>query len=330
MKKLYVLVFALASLLVASCGGSDDDSITVYSGRSEELIAPVIDQFIEATGIEVNVKYGDSADLALLIAQEGDATPSDVFISQSPGAIGFLEAAGAVQDIPSTVLDLVPDSVRDDDGLWVGITGRQRVLVYNPELVAEADLPSSVFELTGPAWEGRLAIAPGNGSFQDFITSMRATSGENETREWLEGLVANDVASYPKNSAIVAAVGSGEIAAGLVNHYYNFRALAEDPNHPALNHQLAATDPGSVLIITGAALTSDNSKASELLEYLLGTDAQRYFADETFEYPLAPGVAPASTIPPATFGAVGGIEFNGLGGGLSATRDMIVGTGLEG
>ncbi len=330
MKKLYVLVFVLASVALASCGGSDADSITVYSGRSEELIAPVIDRFIEASGIEVNVKYGDSADLALLIAQEGDATPADVFISQSPGAIGFLEAAGAVQDIPSAVLDLVPDSVRDDDGLWVGITGRQRVLVYNPALVTESELPASVFELTGPAWEGRLAIAPANGSFQDFVTSMRATSGENETREWLEGLVANDVASYPKNSAIVAAVGSGEIAAGLVNHYYNFRALAEDPNHPALNHQLAADDPGSVLIITGAALTSDNAQALELLEYLLSADAQRYFADETFEYPLAPGVAPASAIPPATFGAVGGIEFNGLGGGLSATRDMIVGAGLEG
>jgi iron(III) transport system substrate-binding protein len=334
MKKfMAAIAVLLCSSLVVACGDSDAETLTVYSGRSEELVQPIIDQFIEASGIDVQVKYGDSADLALLIEQEGDATPADVFISQSPGAIGFLESSAALDTIPSAVLELVPASVRDDDGLWVGITGRQRVLVYNPALVDESELPSSVFELTNSAWDGRLAIAPANGSFQDFVTAMRATAGESETEVWLQGLVANNVASYPKNSAIVAAVGSGEIDAGLVNHYYNFRALAEDPKHRGLNHQLASDDPGSVLIITGAAMTKgseDKTSAEEFLTYLLSPEAQSYFANETFEYPLTPGVDPASAIPPASFAAVGGIEFNGLGGGLSATRDLIVSVGLEG
>lgn len=332
-KMLAIIAVILSTAVLAACGDSDTDTLTVYSGRSEELVQPIIDQFTEASGTDVQVKYGDSADLALLIEQEGDATPADVFISQSPGAIGFLESSDLLDPIPSQVLELVPDAVRDDDGLWVGVTGRQRVLVYNPDMVQASELPSSIFELTDPSWDGRLAIAPANGSFQDFVTAMRSTAGESETEDWLRGLVANKVASYSSNSAIVAAVGSGEIDAGLVNHYYNFRALAEDPNHHGLNHQFAPNDPGAVLVITGAALTKgngDNAAAEEFLTYLLSNKAQRYFADETYEYPLAPGVEPAATIPPANFADVGGIEFNGLGGGLSATRDLIVSVGLEG
>ncbi|MDH3682665.1 MAG: extracellular solute-binding protein [Acidimicrobiia bacterium] len=328
-----VALAALTALTAACSSGGENGSVTIYSGRTEDLIGPILEDFTAETGIDVEVRYGDSADLALLIEEEGDRTPADVFLSQSPGAVGFLEAAGRLAELPTDVLDLVPASVRDDEGRWVGFSGRQRVLVYNPELVAAGELPTSIFELTDPSWGGRLAIAPANSSFQDFVTTMRAEIGDDETGQWLEGLVANDVRSYPKNSAIVAAVGRGEVAAGLVNHYYNFRALDEDPQHPGLNHQFAVDDLGGVLIVTGAAIvegTDRSAEAEQLVTWLLGEQAQRYFADETFEYPLAPGVEPAVTIPPASFAEVGGIDYDQLGGGLEATRDLITSAGLEG
>lgn len=331
--KISVIAFFLA-LMAAACSSSDGDAtVTIYSGRNEELIQPILDDFTEETGINVEVRYGESADLAVLLTEEGDQSPADVYLSQSPGAVEFLEDEGLLSQLPDDVLSLVPETVRDADGRWVGVSGRQRVLVYNPDLVDPTELPSSVFELTDPAWEGRLGIAPGNGSFQDFVTAMRGSIGDADTLAWLEGLEGNDVQSYPKNSAIVAAVGRGEIAAGLVNHYYNFRLLEEDPNHVGLNHQLATDDLGGLLIVTGAAVLDGSDKkdnAAALIEYLLGEDAQRFFADETFEYPLASGVGPSGDIPPAEFGSVADLDVTGLGADLPGTRNLITDAGLEG
>lgn len=330
----FAAVALAGSLLAAACSSGDDaQTVTIYSGRTESLIKPILDRFAAETGINVRVKYAQSADLALLIAEEGDKTRADVFLSQSPGAVGFLEDKGMLAVLPDEVLALVPDEVRADNGRWIGFSGRQRVLVYNPDMIAEDELPSSVFELTDEFWAGKLAVAPPNGSFQDFVTAMRATEGDEATAAWLEALAGNDVATYPNNNSIVAAVGRGEIAAGLVNHYYNYRFQADDPDHNAINHQLAPGDPGSLLVITGAAMmegTENSDAAAQLIEWLLSESAQRYFADETFEYPLAPGIPTAADIPEANFSAVGGIEYSSLGGGLEATRTMIADAGLEG
>lgn len=340
---------ALLALLLtaAACGDSDSDStasstgnsadggtVTIYSGRTENLISPILEDFTAETGIEVEVRYGQSADLALLIEEEAAAgrVQADVFLSQSPGSIGLLEAAGRLAPLPSEVLALVPENVRDGDGRWVGFSGRQRVMVYNPELVAEAELPDSVFDLTDPAWKGRIGIAPSNGSFQDFVTTMRATEGDDATAQWLAAMVGNDVVSYANNNAIVSAVARGEVDAGLVNHYYNHQFLAEDPSHPARNHQLASGDPGATLITTGAAIpqgAANPEGAAELIAFLLGERGQRYFADQTFEYPLATGLTPSGQVPPIDF-TDADIDVAGLGGGLTATRDMITGAGLEG
>jgi len=206
-------------------------------------------------------------------------------------------------------------------------------MVYNQDLVDAGELPSSVFDLTDPAWEGRIGIAPSNGSFQDFVTAMRGQVGDDATTAWLQGLVANGVVSYANNGAIVAAVGRGEIDAGLVNHYYNFRAIEEDPNHRGLNHQFANDDAGSILIVTAAAIVDDTDvpdEAAQLIEWLLQTDAQRYFADETYEYPLASGVGPSGDLPAAVFSDVGGLDLTALEGGLEGTRTLISAAGLEG
>ncbi len=333
-----VLIVAFA-LIAASCGGdsgtdsSDGGTITIYSGRNEDLMASVLEDFTAETGIEVNVNYGESDVLAALIAEEGDSSPADLFLSQSPGAVGFLDQAGLLDQLDAEINELVPSTVRDDDGRWIGISGRQRVLVYHPDRVSADELPTSVLEMTDPAWKDRLGVAPANGSFQDFVTAMRFQLGDDETSAWLEGLVANGAVSYAKNSAIVEAVARGEVDAGLVNHYYNFRALNEDPDHPALNHQFATDDLGSVLIVTAAAklASSDNDEAvDQLLTFLLSESAQRYFADETFEYPLVEGIEPAEQIPAASFADVGSLDLEELEGGLAATRDLINAAGFEG
>ena len=327
-----VATIAALSLGATGCGG-DDDSITLYSGRTESLIQPIIDRFEEETGIDVKVKYGDSAELALLIDEESNAgrAEADVYISQSPGAMGFIDSDLA--QLPDSTLGLVDPGTRDDDGRWVGLSGRQRVLVYNTDTVDPATLPDSIFDLVADdRFQGQIGVAGGNGSFQDFVTAMRFTEGEGVAEDFLRDLEALDPVPYANNNAIVTAVGRGEIQVGLVNHYYNFRALAENPDTPSANHVFAAGDPGATLIVTAAGIIDGSDKAdraTQLIDFLLSDAGQTYFAEETFEYPLVPGVPTAGDVPPTEFGEVGSIDLDELEGGLERTRQLIADAGLE-
>ena len=331
-KRVVMLIVVVAMALTAgSCGGSED-VITVYSGRTSNLIGPLLEDFTETTGIGVEVRYGQSADLALLIEQEGDRSPADVFISQSPGAIGFLAGEVRLRPIGEEVLALVPARYRNAGGLWVGMSGRVRVIVYNPYLVDPSDLPRSVFELTGERFRDRVAVAPANGSFQDFVTAMREVHGDDTTLAWLEGLVANDARTYANNTSIVQAVGRGDVPMGLVNHYYNFRAEAEDPGVASENYYFPDRDIGALLIVTaiGVLSTTDTPDlADRLVEFMLSEPAQRFYSEKTFEYPLAAGVAPSPGLPALADISVATYDFDRLGGGLERTKELIDESGLE-
>jgi iron(III) transport system substrate-binding protein len=327
-----VVVLAAAGLSACSSGGAD--RVTIYSGRTQELIAPLLEQFAEESGIGIDVRYGDSPDLALLLAEEGDKTPADVFLSQSPGAIGFVDSEEMLTRLPDSILEQVPERFRAADGDWVGTSGRVRVLVYNKDAVSADELPQSVYDVTKPEYRGRVGIAPPNASFLDFVTSMRELEGDEKTLRFLEDLEANDVRTYQNNIAIVDAVNRGEIDMGLVNHYYNEQAKAEDPGLASENFVFPNGDIGALILVTTAGVlkASDNRDGAEqLVDFLLSKQAQEYFAKETFEYPLAAGVQPTvKDLPPLSEIQAPRLELSSLGDKLKTTRELIQQAGLEG
>lgn len=325
---LFVIIIAGSTL--AACEGNDE-ALVIYSGRSEALVGPLIEQFVDETGIDADVRYGSSADLALLISEEGDRSPADIFFSQSPGAVGFLAERELLARLSEGLLDRVDPRLRNDSGLWVGITGRQRVLVYNEELVEPSELPASVFDLTDEQYRGRVALAPENSSFQDFVTAMRHLQGEAATAEWLSAMGENDARVYASNSAIVEAVGRGEVPFGLVNHYYNYRFLAEDPALRSRNHLFSGGDVGALLMAAAATVLVDSDQpanAERFIEYLLSQEGQDYFATETFEYPLVRGVEPSGALPALESLSIPDYDIEELGGGLRQTAILIAESGL--
>src|SRR5918994_322012 len=246
---------------------------------------------------------GGTGELAATILEEGGDTPASLFFSQDAGALGLLADEGRFATLPTELLDRVEERFRDPECRWVGVTGRARVLAFNTDTVAEDDLPASVRDLTDPAWAGRLGWAPENASFQAFITAFRLLDGDEAVRGWLEAMIANGTVNFgDSNSAIVQAIGNGEIDAGLVNHYYVYavgREAGED--FPVANHFFEAGDPGSLINVAGLGQNEDADDADAALafaDYLLSNDAQEYFATETFEYPLIEGVAPPEGLVP--------------------------------
>jgi len=322
----------LLALLLPACAGGEDE-LVVYSGRGRNLIGPLLEQYNAQTDTPVAVRYGDSAELALLLAEEGENTETDLFLAQNPGAVAFLADQDMLATLDQATLDLVEPRFSSESGLWVGLSGRQRVMVYNSDVVDEAELPESVLDLTDPAYRGRIAVAPPNGSFQDFVSSMRLAIGDEATRAWLEGLVANDVRTYPNNNAIGYAVSRGEIEIGLVNHYYNYRFLEEDPTLPSRNANFAPGDLGNLVIVSSVSIlkgTDQPEAAQQLVEFLLSAEAQRYFREETFEYPLAAGLEADPELPSLADQELPAVDFDALGSELRSTVEMIDASGLSG
>ena len=324
---------AAAEIFPGECVDDTSEEVTIYSGRKENLIEPVLDAFTCVTGVSVQVRWGSSTQLALLIDEEGNRSQADVFLSQSPGPVGFLESKGLLGTIDNNVLRLVSEDNRSSQGSWVGFSGRKRVLVHNIDLVAAAELPTSVFDLTDEKWKGKVAIPGTNGSFMDWFTVFRDQYGTDVATKWLNEMVANDARYYPNNRSIVEAAGRGEIEVGLVNHYYNYQEMvAAGDDHRAKNHDLDDDDIGSLLIITAATVlkSAKNSEgANDLLAYLLSAPVQSYFTNHTLEYPLAAGVEPNAALPPLTALEIGSVNFDALGGGFDETARIIEASGIQ-
>ena len=276
--------------------------VVIYSGRNENLIGELIADFQRDTGIKAEFRYGDTAELAATILDEGDNSPADLFFSQDAGALGALAKENRLQKLSDELLNMVDPRFRSDDGLWVGASGRARVAVYNTDMLKPEDLPASVLDLTDPKWKGRIGWVPTNGSFQAFITAIRTLQGDDVVREWLQGMLDNEPAVFDGNGALTLAVGNGEMEVGLVNHYYMYEVQAEEGKTlPLANHFFTAGDPGALVNVAGVGIlnTAKNlTQAEAFARFLLGEEAQEYFAGRTFEYPLVAGIETAPGLVP--------------------------------
>lgn len=329
----------LIVVLLMACGGgaatttattaAEGGTVVLYSGRTEELVGPLLSRFEDEAGIDVDVRYGSSPEMAATILTEGPDSPADLFYSQDPASLGSV--ADFMEPLPGSILALAPERFSDPDGRWVGITARSRVLAFNPELVDEADLPASYRELTEPEWSGRFGIAPTNGSFVTFVSAMILLEGEEATGEWLEGIAANDPVTFDGNSPIAAAVDAGDLELGLINHYYLRELAAEQGSITAQNHFFTEADAGSLVMPSGIGILSTASNpqgAESLIEFLLSSESQAYFAETNFEYPVISD-APAPEGLPAIDTLVSPVLSSAeLAGVLDQATDLIAAAGL--
>lgn len=337
-------VTAAVALGAMACGDDDGDAgtsasegdgatLTAYSGRSEELVAPLFERFTADTGIGVEVRYGGTAEMAATIVEEGDSSPADVFFGQDGGALGALQKEERLAPLSQETLGLVLPGFRSAEGDWIGSSGRVRVLGYDNRELDQADLPASVLDLTGEEWSGRVGWAPANASFQAFVTAMRLDLGEDRTEQWLRDMQANGAAAYENNVVLRDAIANGEVDVGLLNHYYMERAKDEldDPStYPVGTHVFPDGDVGSLINVAGAgvvASTDQRAEAERLVAYLAGPSAQEYFVQETKEYPVVPGGTGPEGLPALDTIEQPEVDLNDLDD-LRGTLDLLERSGI--
>ncbi|ADO44372.1 ferric iron ABC transporter iron-binding protein (plasmid) [Ketogulonicigenium vulgare Y25] len=328
MKNAYLagVAFALGFASVATMASAQ--SLTIYSGRGEALIGPLVAQFEAETGIDAEVRYGSTAEMAALLMEEGENTPADLFWAQDAGALGAL--APHFSDLAAGVNETVLPVFRDPSNKWVATSGRTRVLVYSTDRVEEGALPAAITDLTDEAYRGRVAWAPTNGSFQAFVTAFRLTHGDDAAKAWLEGMIANETKVYRNNGTQIEGIANGEVDFGLVNNYYLGRYTAADAEYPVDQTHFGAGDIGNLVLVAGAGVidVSDNKdNAQAFIDFLLSPAAQQYITLSGNEYPVREGIIPQATLEPlATVQEISpAVNVNDIGdleGTLSLLRDV--------
>ncbi|KTG09966.1 iron ABC transporter substrate-binding protein [Haloprofundus marisrubri] len=276
--------------------------LTVYSGRGEALVGELVG-FIDDLydDFSVQVRYAGSSDLVNQILTEGDGSPADVFYSVNAGSLGTLAEEGRTSALPDDVLELVRDEFQDPDGQWTGTSGRARTIPYNTDQWSESDIPTDISAFPDTErFADEVGWAPTYGSFQAFVTAMRVLRGDEETRQWLQGMLDLGVQEYSDEFLVCQAIADGEISVGFANHYYIQRILAGRGQETPLATAFTNGDAGSIFNVAGACTlnTSDKQElGANFVRHLLSAEAQDYFARETFEYPLVSGVDPVGDLP---------------------------------
>ena len=327
-------VSALFLALLTGCSSSDEQAqavteLTVYSGRSEEFIAPFFAQWESESGIKLNIRYGDSAELAAQILEEGSNSPADLFLSQDAGALGAVAEAGLFTELGDDIASAIPAKFVAANRNWVGVTGRARVFAYSPERVKA--LPKSITDLTNSAFKNQLGIAPTNSSFQAFLTALISAKGKDFAKSWLQDLQANGVKIYPKNSAIVEAIDSGEISIGLVNHYYVWE-VSEALGRPVdvKIGFFGSGDLGNLINVSGAGVLVSSKKyaaAQDLINFLTSDSTQQKFVSDTHEYSLLEGATAPADVPGLNQIGAPTVDLNALKD-IKTTQDLLIEVGL--
>jgi iron(III) transport system substrate-binding protein len=326
MRNSHKIILASSAAILAGIATSglvstaQSSSITVYAGRSEPLVEPLVQAFQKDAGIKVNVRYGTDAALYAALSEEGPQSPADIFWANTSGALVNASKKGFFNKLPAATLkralEFVPKS-----GTWTPLSVRFRVLAFNPKKVTDAALPASVLDLPSLGkFKGRIGWTPTYSSFQDFVTALRITHGEAKTKSWLEGMKKLEPKAYTSNSTMLESMLAGEIDIALTNHYYVQRIVAgaaegefeskglaaeEKPKTGKGNvigaHFFKAGDTGNLELVTGAGILKTSKKVAnsqKFIDFLLSTKAQQLGANSILEYPVVGGFALPKSLGP--------------------------------
>lgn len=275
------------------------DEVNVYSYRQPELIAPLTDAFTQATGIEVNVAYLQKGMVERMKA-EGQRSPADLVFTVDISRLASVVNEGLTQPVESSALtDNVPETYRDPDGHWYGLTTRARIVYASKDRVADGEI-TTYEDLASDKWEGRICTRSGMHAYNIALTSAVVHHlGEEGAESWLEGIKDN-LARKPQGNdrAQVKAIWAGECDVAIGNTYYMGKMLADEEQQAWANSVNVVfptfENGGTHVNISGVAMAKhapNPENALKLMEFLTSPEAQEIYAEINYEYPIAEGTS---------------------------------------
>ena len=307
MKYYLIAFFTLTSVL--SCKINNSNEINIYSQRHYEVDRIQYENFEKNTGIKVNVIKAGADELLERLKNEGENTPADLFVTVDAGKLQKGVEMGLFQKIDNSVINSnVSDDLKDQNGYWIPITYRARLLVYSNDRVSESDL-STYEDLANEKWRNRLLVRSSTNAYnQALMSSLYANLGKKAVTDWSTDVVANfarDPKGNDRDQVKAIAAGQGDIA--IVNSYYIGLLLSsEKQSEVDAGNAVSVFFPnqgknerGTHINISGFAMTKNapnKENAIKLLEYLTGVEAQNTYVNNSYEYPANPNVLPSKIV----------------------------------
>jgi iron(III) transport system substrate-binding protein len=295
---------AAAGVLTAVPSHAAEATLTIYAAQHQQMVDMVTKAFTKETGVAVKSRFGEAPELASLLVREGAKSPADVFFTENSPELVLLDEKKLLAPVDKATLQAIPSQYSSQNGQWVGLLGRENVLVFDPAKVEESALPASIYDLAKPSWKGKVAIAPSDADFLPLIAASVALKGREATLAWLKGLKTN-AAVFEDDEGVAAAVERGAAATGVINSYYYYRMRVEAGPEGTKSkvHHFSGGDLGGLLNVSGAGILKSSkhpAEAQRFLAFLVSKPVQEMIAqsDIDFEYPLLPGVAANAALLP--------------------------------
>lgn len=308
---LLLLLVTVLTLLAVGCTGTkvnkdqngngevienESKELVIYSGRKEQFILPLLEEFEKETGIKVKLLAGSATEYAHRIIEEKNNPQADIFFSNDAAIMEYLKQESVLQAYDSEAVKQIPENFRAEDNSWIGLSARSRVFMFNKDLILAEDMPQSMFDLTNPKYKGQFAITKaGSEAMVSHIAAVRSVFGDEVTEELIRGIIANEPIIMNGHTDIRKAVGSGEVKFGLVNNYYFHLQLEEDKdnNVDAIYPDQGEGEMGTFVNVAGIAFIKggkNSENGMKLAEFLLREEQQETFAMVNKETPVLPHI----------------------------------------
>ncbi|MFN3916178.1 MAG: extracellular solute-binding protein [Flavobacteriales bacterium] len=299
---LLLVLFAFASCINEDVAESNNivkngASITLYSHRHYDSDKEIFTLFEKETGIKVNVKEADARELTNLIEKEGKQTQADVFITSDAVGLYIAETKGILDPFSSELVNTaVPQAYKHPNNLWVALTLRARVTVYNPNRVNPEEI-NFFSDLADKKWKGRIAVRSSDNFYnQSLLAGILARKGDEAALLWCKDIVANMFRSPQGNDRDqIKEVAAGNADIAIVNTYYYGKMLESniqaevDAVKKVKLHFTKVSEEGVHMNISGVGIVKESKNkeaATKFIEFLLRKDIQEKFANANFEYPV--------------------------------------------
>lgn len=217
------LLLAVPALALAGCSSRSTNRVAVSCAQDREFAEGLFARFERDTGIAIDAKFDTEAQKSVGLARELEAEARnpriDLFWNNEPINTIRLQRAGILEPYSSPFAEPFPGWTRPADHTWQAFAARARVLIVNTTLIANpADRPTSILDLTKPAWKGKTAIAkPFFGTTATHMACLTAALGTPAVETLFRQLRDNAVQIVPGNKQVATGVAEGRFAFGLTD-----------------------------------------------------------------------------------------------------------------
>lgn len=261
----------------------NDNILRIHSPLNERIIKPIIKEFQESTGIQVEYLSAGTMDLLKTMDNKEGKYLMDVMWGGSREYLDIYK--DLFEPYTSMYEGEIQQSNNEEDNHYLGYNLLPIVLIYNTKIVSVDEVCTSWEEVLDPKWEGKLAFADPDASGSAFIalSFILNLDQKGAYNNWdnAEKLINNiDGKILAKSSEVYEGVAAGDFAIGITME------------EAAISYINKGEDVGIVYLAEGTPVITDSialmkdaknkDNAKLFIDFVLSKKVQTYMVEHFY------------------------------------------------